>query len=274
MNKPSICKACGKLMGTATHCPYCGAARNSMASNITYMKRTLSSPTTSYYKLILYATIGMYIIETLVGTFLFKQGLINALMSGPKSGALVFLGASSPNLYEYGHWWVLFTATFLHGGLMHIGFNMFALAQIGPTIEKATTRTFFVLVYILGGAAGFGLSALRGNLSVGGSAGLYGLIGCGIVISFILGNGKDDPMFKVLIQWLIYGFVFALIIPNIDHSAHIGGLLSGLALGYLWTKVRRSIKFRNVIEKLAVAAVIATIIGLIQSIITYYKYIL
>ena len=273
MNKPTICKACGKLMGTATHCPYCGAARNSVSTNITYMKRALTSPHTSYYKLILYATLGMYVLSTLVGTFIFKQGLVNALISGPNGYALLFMGASNPNLYDMGHWWVLFTATFLHGGLMHIGFNMFALYQIGPLIEQATSRSFFIVAYLLTGAGGFALSALGGNLSVGGSAGLYGLIGCGIVISFILGNGKDDPLFRGLIQWLIYGFVFALLIPNIDHYAHIGGLLSGLAIGYIWTVARRSLAFRKVTEKLAIGLAIATIVGLIQCIMTYYKYV-
>ena len=67
---------------------------------------------------------------------------------------------------------------------------MFALYQIGPLIEQATSRSFFIVAYLLTGAGGFALSALGGNLSVGGSAGLYGLIGCGIVISFILEMAK------------------------------------------------------------------------------------
>lgn len=269
MNKPAICKACGKLMGTSDVCPYCGTKRQSLSANVIYLKRSLSTESISFYKLILKITIAMYVIEILVGAFLFKSGLFNVIFSGPPGQALLMLGASSPYVYKLGHWWGPFTATFLHGGLMHIGFNMFALSQIGPLMEHATSRSFFLFTYIITGACGFLLSAYGGSLSVGGSAGLYGLIGCGIVISFILGAGKEDPLFRGLLSWLIYGFIFALLIPGIDHLAHIGGLIGGLATGYLWTKLRTEPWFRGFINKFSIFLLVTTGVAFIHCLITF-----
>jgi rhomboid protease GluP len=214
----------------------------------------------------------MYIIEVLLGTFMGSGGLLGTIMSGPNSKTLLFLGASSPGVFSHGHWWGPFTATLLHGGLMHIGFNLFALYQIGPLLEQATTKSFFLFTYILTGICGFLLSASMGYLSVGASAALYGLIGCGISISFILGQGKDDPLFRGLVTWLIYGVIFAFLMPGIDHYAHLGGLIGGLGLGFIWTKLRMAVWFRGFTEKVSLIMVLATFIGLIHSGLNFYKY--
>ena len=269
MNKPTICKSCGRLMGTADICPYCGAKRSSLKTNIIYLKRKISAPGYSYFNLILKVTIGMYILEVLAGMILMRSGIVETIISGPPGQILYLLGASSPGVFSHGHWWGPFTANFLHGGIMHIGFNMFALSQIGPLIEQATTRAFFLFCYLMTGVGGFLLSAYGGSLSVGASASLYGLIGCGIVISFILGQGKDDPLFRGLITWLIYGIIFSLFFPGIDHLAHLGGLISGLAFGYIWTKMRMVIWFRGLTEKASLMLAGATVIGFIHCLVTF-----
>ena len=255
-------------MGTASICPYCGTGRNSVKSNVLHFKNAVAS-SDSYCDLIFKVTIGMYIIEILTGVFLFGGNIFSTIFAGPNARALLMLGASSPAALS-DNWWAPFTASLLHGGIMHIGFNLFALKIIGPLIEQATTKSFFLLSYILTGASGFVLSAMGGSLSVGASASIYGLLGCGIAISFILGQGKDDPLFRSLVAWLIYGVIFAALIPGIDHLAHLGGLIGGLVMGFIWTKLRAAVWFRGFSEKIALIFVAVTLIGFLNSVIFYF----
>lgn len=270
MNKPALCKVCRKLMGTADVCPYCHTKRQSIKANVSFFTHSITSQS-SYSDMIFKVTVGIFILEVVIAAFVFRAELLSSVMSGPPGGVLLAMGASSPRLFV-GHWWGLLTATFLHGGIMHIGFNMLAFKQISPLIEQVTTKSFFVVVYLLSGAGGFLLSALGGALSVGASAGLFGLIGCGMVVSYILGYGKDDPVFKSLSGWAIFGLIFGFVVPGIDNSAHIGGLVSGAGLGYLWTLMRMKAWFIGLTNKLSIALVVATVIGFIQCIMTYYQY--
>jgi len=264
MNKPMMCRSCNRLMGVAEECPWCGASRPNRAQAFFYQfkkSRSLSST-----DIIVRLTIAAFILELFVGLLFGGVGIVfKSLLSVP-GGILELLGASSPRVFQ-GEWWGLFTATWLHGGALHLLFNVMALRQIGELIEQMTTSSFTWIAYILTGVGGFLLSAAAGHFSVGASASIFGLIGLGISIAFLLGDGTRDPMFKALISWAAMGLLFGFLFPAIDNTAHLGGLITGGGLGLLWSAIRQKRLIINFLPKLAVALCALTVIGLVYSIL-------
>jgi rhomboid protease GluP len=121
---------------------------------------------------------------------------------------------------------------FLHGGLLHIGMNMWCLVDLGPQVESLFSTTKFTVLYLVTGVVGFLLSLLWSpyGISVGASGAILGLIGILIGASFHHGHlGKEYR--SQLWKWVMYIAIIGLFF-HIDNAAHFGGLVSGLALGY------------------------------------------
>jgi rhomboid protease GluP len=132
-----------------------------------------------------------------------------------------------------GQWWRLVTAIFLHADLLHIGMNLWCLVDLGPQVESLFSATKFTVFYLFTGVAGFLLSLWWRpfGISVGASGAILGLIGILIGLSFHHGHlGKEYR--SQLWKWVIYIAIFGIFF-NVDNAAHLGGLASGLVLGYL-----------------------------------------
>lgn len=255
-------------MGVADHCPWCGSPRPGKASEFfSRLSPDLLRANQSVGEIIIKITIAMFVVQLLAALLLGGFGFfIKSIWSVP-GGVIDLLGASSPELFN-GRWWGPFTATWLHGGGLHILFNMMAIRQIADFIEQTTTRSFTWLAYILTGVGGFTLSALAGHFSCGASASIFGLIGLGMAIAFLLGNGTDDPMFKALLSWAAMGLLFGFLFPGIDNTAHLGGLLTGGVLGLIWSPMRSKKRFHWMLPKLVVGLWGLTIIGFLYSILS------
>lgn len=271
-------------MGVADTCPYCGASRHSPTGYIKGMMRAAESGT-GYPPLtqaIIYFTTIMFVAQLFVGMLILGPGsLFQLIWSGGPVGVGYVLGASTPEIYSDGQWYRLITASFLHGGLLHIGFNMFALFQVGPLIERTVGPWMFLFFYVLTGIGGFFLSSYPGfsgemvvtgipKMSLGASASLFGMIGSGMVIAFRLGQGRQDPIFNVLLQWSIFSLAMGFMIPNIDNLAHIGGLLSGLLLGHLWVQNRHASWLRVHDQKFGVVAISSVLLSFV---LTLYNHV-
>jgi len=152
-------------------------------------------------------------------------------MGGISNEVLWRLGAKSTAIL-YGQWWRLVTAIFLHANLLHIGFNLWCLFDLGPQVESLFSTPKFVVFYLVAGVAGFVLSLWWSPVtSVGASGSILGLIGVLIGASFHHGHlGKEYR--GQLWRWVIYIFIFGLFFA-VDNAAHIGGLATGVLLGYL-----------------------------------------
>ncbi|MBK5306538.1 MAG: rhomboid family intramembrane serine protease [Frankiaceae bacterium] len=127
-----------------------------------------------------------------------------------------------------GQYYRLLTSAFLHAGILHILFNMFALAQIGPVLENALGRARYLALYLLsalGGSVAAYLLAPPGQPSVGASGAIFGLFGAYYVVVRRLGG--DTGQIVVL---LAINLVITFTVPNIDWRAHLGGLATGAAL--------------------------------------------
>lgn len=130
--------------------------------------------------------------------------------------------------------WRFLTAAFLHGGWVHIAFNMYVLFTIGTYLEQVLGRSRFAAVYLvsaLGGSVGSLLLASPDTTSwiqasVGASGAVFGLFGALLVIQRKLRQNPGQIVVLILINGVI-GFV----VPNIAWQAHLGGLVTGAALG-------------------------------------------
>ena len=136
------------------------------------------------------------------------------------------------------HLWRLFGFGLAHFGLIHIGFNGFALSQIGPLLEEQTGRAryFTAITFSQFTAAALSLywyTARYGGagITAGASGWLFGLIGFGIVYFHLM--GEHGAMYKgFLLRWAFYGLIFGLLV-GANNAAHVGGLLGGAAIACL-----------------------------------------
>jgi rhomboid protease GluP len=144
---------------------------------------------------------------------------------------LIYLGAKFNPLMEQGEWWRLVTSAFLHGNLMHILFNMYALYNIGPFLEMRLKWVRFTSIYfisaIMSGLLSFFFTP---SVSVGASGAIFGLLGAFLVLALrskekVMRRALSNILFIIGINLMI-GFAGSGVI---DNFGHIGGLLGGIA---------------------------------------------
>jgi len=156
---------------------------------------------------------------------------------------LVHFGANFGPYTLSGEWWRLLTYMFLHGGLMHIAFNMWCLWELGALCESLYGRWTFGAIYLITGVAG-GVASIGWNplvLSVGASGAIFGLAGA-LVASFYLGEFSLPKVaiqgtLRSLVVFIGFNVLFGSFFPGIDNACHGGGLVSGVILGALIAKV-------------------------------------
>jgi rhomboid protease GluP len=165
--------------------------------------------------------------------FVTPGGGLGALfgLGGINGTILDRMGASEPLPYDIAQPWRLVTAIFLHGSLLHIGFNMWVLMDLGPTLEELYGSARYFFIFIATGAFGYIASSARGHLSVGASGSLLGLIG----VLLALSSGGQSAGMRMLrsqiLYWLLYIAVMGFIFPGVDNWAHGGGFVAGFLLG-------------------------------------------
>src|SRR5450755_3760274 len=232
--RPRMCPACAYLVGiNATTCPNCGTNVNfSLAAASRGVSGILggNAPATTG---ILIANFLMFAV-TMVTSM--QQGGGLSLTAGINGEILYRLGALyPPAIFQGNQWWRLITAMFLHGSILHIGFNMWVLWDIGPVIEEVYGSARYLFIYTLTGIIGFVLSAFRGNFSVGASGALLGLVGVMLAITTKRGGAAMQAQRSRLIFWIVIIFAQGLLPGlNVDNWAHFGGLASGFLLGRIF----------------------------------------
>jgi membrane associated rhomboid family serine protease len=152
---------------------------------------------------------------------------------------LVRWGSNFGPLTLRGQWWRLVTSMFVHGGLPHIAFNMFALWQVGRLVERMFGSMRFTALYMIAGICGSLASVLWNPHvnSVGASGAIFGIIGG--LLAFIRRPDSGVPGTIVkdlrgsLGGFLLFNIAAGLVYPHTDNAAHIGGLIGGYVAGHL-----------------------------------------
>ena len=186
------------------------------------------------------------------------------------SGALTqHWGANWGPLTLSGDWWRLLTYMFVHGGLLHIGFNMWCLWDLGALSESLYGRWTYLVIYLTTGVGG-GLTSLAWHpfvSTVGASGAIFGLAGA-LIASFYLGEFSLPKMaikgtLTSLLVFAGFNLFFGGMFPGVDNSCHIGGLVSGLIMGTLVAKLAPQHDTRRVaVLGVMVLAVVAGAFGI------------
>lgn len=221
-----LCPRCGKLISvSAETCPFCGAKKPGLygfAPALTKLFGGRIEP----LSIIPVVCISLFTLSLVLdlGSALSFGGSLFRILS-PSMSVLRSLGATSASDFIEGRPWTILTAIYLHGGLLHILFNMLWVRDLAPQVQSAFGPARFFTIWTIAGAAGFALSDLRpGNLSVGASGSIFGLLAALIVYSRTVGAFS---MTRQLWQWAIVLGLMGFLMPGVDNLAHIGGFVGG-----------------------------------------------
>jgi rhomboid protease GluP len=267
--RPKLCPACGALVGiSATRCHECGASlRFSLAALSKSLSGIFGENETPVTTVLLIANILMFGISWLAITSQSGGGGFRILW-GMGGETMYRLGASfGPSIFGENEWYRLITAMFLHGGLIHIGFNMMALMQFGPALEELYGSARYLFLYVVTGAFGFFVSAALGNYSLGASGALLGLVGLMLAITSKRGGAFMRELRSRLITSVVILFVLGFSGMGLDNYAHGAGLASGFALGKLFADRRpmnvKEIRRAHALGWLAGLAIVASFVFMI-----------
>ncbi|MBW2504421.1 MAG: rhomboid family intramembrane serine protease [Deltaproteobacteria bacterium] len=195
---------------------------------------------------------------------------ISSIMN-PGGYLLIHAGAQFwPLVLANGEWWRCITYAFVHGGLIHITFNMVVLYQIGPMIEEEIGTLRFITLYILTALTATALGFFwqvyyyqQWVTVVGASGSLFGLIGFAISYYHRVGGPVAHNYRNFMLRWAAIAFVFGLLV-GADNAGHAGGAMGGALLGWVFpVGVRGRQVLRPFFNALGVFCVIATAASLL-----------
>lgn len=192
--------------------------------NYSIEKEKSKNPKVKYKEsLVTYILICINILIFIITAFLSKN------IYNIDSYTLIALGAKVNVLINNGQPWRLITCAFLHGGLAHIAFNMYALKVIGSEVEYVYGKVKYIAIYLISALGGSIFSYLfnADSISVGASGAIFGLLGSMIIFGIRHKNKIGKAYIMNLFKVLLINIFIGVTLSNIDNGAHIGGLLFG-----------------------------------------------
>ncbi len=221
----SICVECSHDASVGQKCPECAAPKE--RTRVVNARQSFGRPsfqTTPVSFTIIAVTAAIYVI-----------GLLSH-----EADVWFFQHFAQFNvLVALGEWWRIFTAALLHGGTMHILFNMYALYLFGPRLEQQVGGPAFAALYVATAGTGGMVSYIFGDIgqaSIGASGAIFGLLGAWMFVAWKMrGTPGGRSMFNQLGILLAINLALPLFVNGIDWRAHVGGLLGGVLIAWLWS---------------------------------------
>ncbi|WP_413363880.1 rhomboid family intramembrane serine protease [Lysinibacillus sp. 3P01SB] len=166
----------------------------------------------------------------------------------PNLGEEIFyFGVSVNGLIAQGEWWRIITAMFLHGGWMHILFNMFSLFLFGPELEQIAGKIRFLAIYFLSGIGG-GLATLATQdavyASVGASGAIFGIFGAFGAILVRYRNSLPQ-LRQIILPIIVISVIMTFLQTGVNVTSHIGGLATGFVIGLFFFKPKPTATWRG-----------------------------
>jgi rhomboid protease GluP len=273
-----VCPSCGSLVGVRDDkCYICGRA-NPGLWGFGPLLRNLGTDM-GFVPLVIGACSILYVLTLLVsgGGLNLSGGSIMSFLS-PSSRALLLFGMSGAGpVFGQGAWWTLLSASWLHGSLLHIFFNMYWVRRFGPDAVELIGPSRTVIVYVVSGVAGFLLSSTAGlafaswgfqiplmgaaAYTMGASASILGLLGAFAHYGRTGGSSLIRAQVK---QYLLWFVISGLLFPGTDNYAHLGGFLGGYAVSALLNPLARE---RGDHLLIAIGCLVATLLAIVASVV-------
>ncbi len=229
-----MCPNCRALLSTADRvCPYC---EFQIQPPLPPVQRRRAEATEVLGGFIPQDRFVTFIILTINIALYLACSLMNpdgTAFGDMSTRVLMLFGAKRGDfILENGQWFRLVTAGFLHGGLLHLLMNSWALYDVGAFVERTFGIWRYLAIYFASTVGGFFLSAKMSYYvpSVGSSAGIFGLIGSMIALGLIDRSAMGEEIKQQAIRWAMYGLLMGLLPFNVDNAAHVGGLFTGLVV--------------------------------------------
>jgi len=267
-----LCTSCGVLVGVNDDTCYNCGRRNPGLWGYAPALRNLGQDL-GFVPLMMTGTMVLYALSVLM------SGQGTQLMTLSPSPQILFaLGASGAlPVFNFGRWWTLLTAGWLHGGILHIFFNILWVRQLAPATAELYGPARMVIIYVLSGVTGFALSSfagmylawmpipmLRGGvITVGASASIFGLLGSAVYY------GRRTGSTQAARTGLQYAFILGIfgLLPffNVDNYAHAGGFAGGYLAGLVLDPLKKERVDHMLI---AVALLAVTLVAVVASLVT------
>ena len=224
-----ICAECMTHAAVGIRCPECAAGRTVVQRAGFTMPRT---PVLTYA--LIAANIALFVLTNRIGSggggLNFGSADLNSL-----GDRLVLFGPSVANGQDYR----LLTAAFIHYGLLHIAFNMYALYILGTAFERYAGTLRFAAVYFTAALSGsFGALILTPHSATAGASGaIFGIMGA----LFVLERQRGMALLQSPITgWIAINLIFTFGFPGISVGGHVGGLIGGGLAGFALSGYGRS----------------------------------
>jgi rhomboid protease GluP len=228
------CPRCRKLVSTNTpQCIHCGLKRPGFYGSVPILGELIRGSLSFVNGIVLvcFLLFALSIALDLPNAMNFTN--IFTILS-PSNAVLYQLGMSGRIPWLAGEWWTLITATYLHGSVLHILFNMLWLRRTGAWVEELYGASRFIIIYTFAGLVGSATSVLAGTpLFVGASGAIFGLFGALIFYGRHRGGTFGSAIFRQVAILAVISFGFGLIMPNVDNWGHLGGFIGGLLAAFI-----------------------------------------
>lgn len=267
-----LCPNCRRLISSdEPACPYCGYANPGAKWKRALAGRTLLGGVDPV-KTIVVVNAAYYILSLLIDWRSLGVAANPMTFLSPSEKSVFLLGATGTFPIGYGRWWTLITASFLHGGLLHILFNMMAFRQLAPFVIDAFGLNRFAILYIWTGVAGFFLSWLAGvPFTLGASAAICGLIGAIVYYGKSRGGVYGEAIYRQAMGWIVGLVLFGFFLPGINNWAHGGGIISGIAIAFLVGYDERN-RETALVRSFGTASILLTVAALLWAALQAFYY--
>jgi rhomboid protease GluP len=236
MPRPSsvLCPSCGTLVGVRdAQCLNCGRRYPGMFGLAHFLRNV--GDDAGFVTLVMFGCGALYLATLAANAEGIRTGGLLSFLA-PSWQSLLLFGAAGPvPVFGLGRWWTVLSAAWLHGGVLHILFNMMAVRNIAPAVAHLYGPGRTVIVYHVAAVAGFLLSSSanaflppllgsRAPLTIGASASIMGLVGALWHYGRRGGSSYIGQQAKgIVVAIAVMGFI----IPGIDNWAHLGGFAGG-----------------------------------------------
>jgi rhomboid protease GluP len=264
-----ICTSCGVLVGVNDPTCYNCGRRNPGLWGFGPALRALGNDL-GFVSIVTGGTIIMFVLSLIMSRDGSSIGLT------PSNAALRILGASGASpVFVFGWWWTVLTAGWLHGGVLHIFFNVLWIRQLGPEIASLYGAGRMVIIFTIAGIVGFTLSSVMGlmpipffgaGVTVGASASIFGFLGA--LVHYGRRTGRSH-IGQAGLQYALFMGIMGFVLSGVDNAAHVGGFLGG----YLASMVLDPLKpERGDHIVIAVGCLVTTLVAIIATVIHALPY--
>ncbi len=237
-----VCASCGYLVGVADDkCYHCGRRNPGLWGFAPFIRRL--GQDAGFVPFVTGTCVVVYVLTLLwSGGDIAGNGIFGFLSPSP-CATLRFGASGAIPVFVMDRWWTILSASWLHGSLLHIVFNLYWIRQLAPGIGELYGPGRMVIIYTIAGAAGFLASSSAGYyldfmprplagapLTVGASASIFGLLGAAVYYGQRTGSrGTHSQALYLAIMMFLFGFIMS----GVDNYAHAGGFAGGWLAGRL-----------------------------------------